>query len=288
MTRLICEADELRRVVADARRAGRTVGLVPTMGALHEGHLSLVRAARRETDLVIVTIFVNPTQFGPGEDYEEYSRDLDADVPAAESAGADVVFAPSGEFMYPEGYVTHVIQHGLTEVLCGASRPSHFRGVCTVVAKLFNLTQPDIAYFGRKDFQQSVVIRRMVKDLNFPVEIRVRPIVREPDGLAMSSRNQYLSESERRQAPCLHRALERARELIESGERRSSVLLDAMRAEIGKSPDARADYIEVVAPETLRAVETIAGGAVAVLAVRFPGARLIDNAILTVSESEGL
>ena len=287
MTRLIHEADELRRVVADARRAGRTVGLVPTMGALHEGHLSLVRAARRETDLVIVTVFVNPTQFGAGEDYEQYPRTLETDVTAAESAGADVVFAPSAEFMYPEGYATHVVQHRLTEVLCGASRPSHFQGVCTVVAKLFNLTQPDVAWFGRKDYQQSVVIRRMAKDLDFPVEIRVCPIVREPDGLAISSRNQYLSESERRQALCLHRALERARELVGSGERRSSVLLDAMRAEIGKSPDARADYVEVVDPETLRAVETIAGGAVAVLAVRFPGARLIDNAILTAPEGEG-
>jgi len=280
MAEVVREIDALRAVVRRARQQGQVIGFVPTMGALHEGHLSLIRTARRETGFVVVSIFVNPTQFGPGEDYERYPRMLDQDVPAAESAGADLIFAPTVEALYPPGSVTYVVQDRLTERLCGLSRPTHFHGVCTIVAKLFHLVQPDIAYFGQKDYQQSVIIRRMVVDLNFPVEIRVCPTVREPDGLAMSSRNRYLTPAERAQAVCLYRALKRAEALVHGGERRAHVIQAAMQDEIAQAPLARAEYVALVHPDTLEDVQEVTEGTVAALAVRFPSARLIDNLIL--------
>lgn len=205
MAYVIEDIGETRTAIAEAKAAGKVIGLVPTMGALHEGHLSLVRAAATDCGFTVVSVFVNPTQFGPGEDLERYPRDLETDAALAADAGADLVFAPPPGAMYPPGYATYVEVERLTEVLCGATRPGHFRGVTTVVTKLFNICKPDVAYFGQKDAQQAIVIKRMAGDLDMNVEIRVLPIVRERDGLAMSSRNKYLNEGERKQATCLHK-----------------------------------------------------------------------------------
>ncbi len=262
------------------RGEGKRVGLVPTMGALHEGHASLIRAARSECDAVAVSIFVNPTQFAPGEDLEKYPRTFDADCAMCRSLGADLVFAPTAGEMYLPDAETFVVQERLARVLEGASRPTHFRGVLTVVLKLFHIAAPHIAYFGRKDYQQSVVVRRMVADLDVPVEICVLPTVREPDGLAMSSRNRYLDAAERRQAVCLWQALERCLGLFAEGERRSPTLKAAMRARIDSEPSARIDYIEIVNPDTLESVEAAGPGDVALVAVFIGRTRLIDNAIL--------
>jgi len=263
-----------------ARAGGRRIGFVPTMGALHEGHLSLVRAARRENDFVVVSIFVNPTQFGPREDLEKYPRMPDADQRLAAEAGADVTFEPSVEEMYPDGFATHVVQEHLGNVLEGASRPGHFRGVCTVCTKLFNIVQPDAAYFGQKDYQQSVVIRRLVRDLDLPIDVRVMPTVREPDGLAMSSRNRYLDPEQRRQAVCLSRALRLAQQMFQRGERDAALVATAARAEIEKEPLARIDYIALVHPDTLEPVARVAADTVALVAARIGATRLIDNAKL--------
>jgi pantoate--beta-alanine ligase len=250
------------------------------MGALHEGHLSLVRRVRREAGFVVVSVFVNPTQFGPNEDFAAYPRCLEKDRRLCEAAGVDVLFAPEVETMYPPGSVTRVVQKDLTELWEGARRPGHFDGVCTVCAKLFNMVQPDVACFGQKDFQQAAVIRRMVRDLNMPVDVVVCPTVREPDGLAMSSRNAYLSGEERIQAGCLSRALRVAEGLVSRGETRSAALVQAMEAVIRREPLARLDYVAVVHPETLRPVETIEAGAVALMTVRIGKTRLLDNAVL--------
>ena len=267
--------EQVRRWQAD----GLSVGLVPTMGALHEGHLSLMRASVAENDRTVISIYVNPTQFGPDEDLDDYPRRLKADGDAAEEAGVDLIFAPTDEVMYPEGSATYVVQERLTERLCGASRPAHFRGVLTVVAKLFHAVPADRAYFGQKDFQQSVVIRRMVRDLGFPVEVRVMPTVREPDGLAMSSRNEYLSDDERRQALCLHRALCAAGEMFLGGQADASALKAAMREEIEREPDARIDYVDIVGPDDLESVGEVGARDVAVLAVFVGETRLIDNMV---------
>ena len=269
--------DRTREQVRSWRQDGLTVGFVPTMGALHEGHLSLVRGSVAECDRTVVSIYVNPTQFGEGEDLEEYPRRLAEDCAKLEEAGADFVFAPSDQQMYPDGYATYVVQERLTERLCGAFRPGHFRGVLTIVSKLFNIVPADRAYFGRKDFQQSVVIRQMVKDLNFPIRIRALPTVREEDGLAVSSRNEYLTDSERAQATCLYRALCEARRLYEGGETGADALVDAMDRIIGDEPDTDVEYIEIVDPETLEPVEQASDRAVAALAVNLGEARLIDN-----------
>lgn len=271
------DPDRTREQVRSWRQDGLTVGFVPTMGALHEGHLSLVRGAVVECDRTVVSIYVNPTQFGEGEDLEEYPRRLAEDCAKLEEAGADFVFAPSDQQMYPDGYATYVVQERLTERLCGAFRPGHFRGVLTIVSKLFNIVPADRAYFGRKDFQQSVVIRQMVKDLNFPIRIRALPTVREEDGLAVSSRNEYLTDSERAQATCLYRALCEARRLYEGGETDADALVDAMDRIIGDEPDTDVEYIEIVDPETLEPVEQASDRAVAALAVNLGEARLIDN-----------
>jgi len=268
---------EARRIVRAWQTEGLSVGLVPTMGALHEGHLSLIRASAAECDRTVVSIYVNPTQFAPGEDFERYPRQLDEDCRLAEQAGATLAFCPTDRDMYPDGTATFVVQEGLTEVLEGAFRPTHFRGVLTVVCKLFNIIPADRAYFGQKDFQQSVVVRRMVLDLNIPVEIRVMPTVREADGLAMSSRNRYLDPEERAQAACLYRALSEAVRLFREGERGAAKLLSAMQDVIADYPLARPDYVEIVDREKLRPVERVDESAIAVLAVRIGDTRLIDN-----------
>jgi pantoate--beta-alanine ligase len=253
------------------------VGVVPTMGYLHEGHLSLVRAARAENAHVAVSVFVNPTQFAPHEDLDRYPRDEPRDLALLEAERVDAVFAPSAEEIYPERYATHVTVERLTERLEGASRPTHFRGVTTVVAKLFNIMRPTRAYFGRKDAQQLAVIRRMVADLNMPVEIVAMPIVREADGLALSSRNAYLTPEQRAAAPVLRRALDEAERLYASGERDASVMRGAMQALIASEPLAEVDYVSVADAATLEELERIAGPALVSLAVRFGGTRLIDN-----------
>ncbi len=266
------------QVASDAARcAGRRVTLVPTMGYLHAGHGSLIRRARRDGDVVVVSLFVNPTQFGPNEDYAAYPRDFDRDIGLIEAAGGDVVFAPPVEEMYPNGFVTHVDVAGLTDGLCGASRPGHFRGVATVVTKLFTSCRPDAAVFGQKDAQQVLVIERVTRDLNLGVEVLVSPTIREADGLARSSRNIYLSPIERTQAPILFHALQRGRELVEAGEKGRSIVTTAMRALIEKAEGADIDYVEAVSAETLHKHDVLAGTVLLAVAVRFGRARLIDN-----------
>ena len=260
------------------RASGKSIGFVPTMGYFHEGHLSLMRRAREENDIVIVSIFVNPLQFGPGEDFERYPRDEERDLRLAGDVGVDYVFMPGVEDFYPEDFSTYVEVEGITEGLCGRHRPGHFRGVTTVVAKLLNVVQPARAYFGKKDYQQLRVIERMVRDLNMPVEIVPCPTVREPDGLAMSSRNEYLGPQERESALSLHRSLKLAEQMLKSGERNPEALIRAMRDLIESQPHVRKiDYIEVVDPETLEPLEEIKGRALIALAVWVGRARLIDN-----------
>jgi pantoate--beta-alanine ligase len=256
------------------------IGLVPTMGALHEGHLSLVRRARADNDTVVVSIFVNPTQFGPSEDYARYPRDPDRDLALLRDLGTDVVFMPPVEEMYPEGFDTYVQVEKLSQVLEGASRPGHFRGVATVVTKLFNIVQPHRAYFGQKDAQQLAVIRRLTRDLDLPVEVVGLPTVREPDGLAMSSRNAYLSPEERKAAPVLYRSLEAAQELWRSGVRDVSLIRQRMNEVLAAEPLARVDYVSVADAETLEELETVDRPALVSLAVRIGGTRLIDNVTL--------
>ena len=271
---------ETREFIGLARGEGKTIGLVPTMGCFHEGHLSLMRRAREENGFVVVSLFVNPTQFGPSEDFREYPRDLDCDARLAEEVGVDLIFNPSVEEMYPEGYQTCVEVGKLSEGLCGASRPGHFRGVATVVLKLFNIVQPDRAYFGRKDYQQLKVIERMVRDLNLPVEIVGMPIVREPDGLAMSSRNAYLSPEEREAALALSKSLSYAQGLLGKGIVSGEELRRRVEEFIQRETLARIDYVAVVDPETLDRLAEVKDEAVLALAVRIGGTRLIDNALL--------
>jgi pantoate--beta-alanine ligase len=270
----------MRAASRAARRGGQRAGLVPTMGALHEGHLSLVRAARAGSDVVAASIFVNPTQFGPNEDLAKYPRSFERDCQMLEREKVDVVFAPSVEQMYPVGAVTWVTVEGLSEKLDGKSRPGHFRGVTTIVSKLFHIVEPDRAFFGQKDAAQVAVIRRMVRDLNLPVEIVVCPIVREPDGLAMSSRNAYLSPEERKRALVLQRSLERVRKLVEAGQRDAKTLAAAGREEFSKESAVRLDYFEIVNPETLDSVPDISRGALVAVAAYVGVTRLIDNLVL--------
>jgi len=271
---------EIRNFVRRAREAGKTVGLVPTMGYLHDGHLELIRRASEKCGTVVVSIFVNPTQFGPGEDYERYPRDLERDVRLAGQAGADAIFNPPVEEMYPPGYCTYVEVERLTEVLCGRSRPGHFRGVATVVTKLFNIVQPDAAFFGQKDAQQALVIRRMVADLNISVEVVTVPTVREPDGLAMSSRNVYLNGQERRAAAVLYKSLCLAKDAYEKGTRRASELRRLVWETIEREPLAHIDYVEIYTYPELMPVEEITGPVLLAIAVKIGRARLIDNAVL--------
>jgi pantoate--beta-alanine ligase len=271
---------EVRQAVALARARGQSVGLVPTMGALHAGHASLIHAARAETGLVVVSVFVNPTQFGPNEDFTRYPRTWDQDIAVCTREGVDLIFAPEPEIVYPPGFRTYIEVHDMQDVLCGASRPGHFRGVATVVLKLFNMVQPDIAYFGQKDAQQARIIRQMVRDLDVPVRLRICPIIREPDGLALSSRNRYLDADQRRHAVVLHRALETARGLIDAGERDPAVVQQAMTRLIAATPGAALDYAAVVDYETLRQLERLRGEVLLALAVKFGATRLIDNILI--------
>ena len=272
--------DELRAALAQQRARGRTIGLVPTMGALHEGHLSLVDASLRECDHTVVTIFVNPTQFGPQEDYSRYPRTLEEDLAALAARGAHTVFAPSTEEMYRPGHVTFVEMQGVALPLEGQRRPGHFRGVATIVLKLFTLVPPDRAYFGQKDYQQSLVVRRLVADLNLDVQIRLCPIVRDADGLALSSRNRYLSPQERRQALLLHQALQHVVSRVAGGERNCQTLLSEIEALFAAAPGVRLDYASIADPETLAPLERIEGPAVCALAAFVGTTRLIDNTLL--------
>jgi pantoate--beta-alanine ligase len=275
--RVVREIRELQRWADGERTAGRRIALVPTMGALHEGHLSLVRRARACVDRVVASVFVNPTQFGPGEDLDRYPRDLDGDVAKLGRSGCDLVFAPSAGEMYPEGDCTWVEVEGLTDGRCGRDRPGHFRGVTTVVTRLLHAAKPHIAVFGEKDYQQLVVVRRLVRDLHIDVHILAAPTVREPDGVAMSSRNALLERSHREQARALNEALAEARDLYGAGERDASRLVSAARQRVEKEHDARVNYVELRCAETLAPLERIDRPAVLALAVRFGGTRLIDN-----------
>lgn len=280
--KLVHTVAELREEVAAAKVKGLTIGLVPTMGALHEGHASLISAANKENDFVVVSVFVNPTQFGPNEDLDAYPRTLDADCRLAEKMGADVVFAPAPKEMYTSEDDTWVEVTGdITKVLCGRTRPIHFRGVTTVVTKLFNLAQPDRAYFGQKDAQQVEVLKRMVKDLFFNLQLRIMPIVREADGLAKSSRNTYLSAAEREAALVLSRSLKAAKGQYDAGERDAAKLTAAVTASIEQEPMANIDYVEIYAlPELKPAANPLAGSNLLAVAVKFGTTRLIDNVVL--------
>ncbi len=280
--KVINTVKDMQSVADKLRKEGKSIGFVPTMGFLHEGHLSLVRCARANNDVVIVSVYVNPTQFGPSEDYKEYPRDLERDLLLLRKEEVDYVFVPSDEEMYPERSLTVVHVNELTEGLCGAKRPGHFDGVCLVVSKLFNIVKPHRAYFGKKDYQQYRVIERMVKDLNFDVEIVPCPIVREEDGLAMSSRNIYLSEKERRDATCLYKSLKLAIQLIENGERNVKKIKESMEKFIRSFESVRKiDYIEIVDKYTLKPVQEIRGRELIALAVYVGKARLIDNMEVT-------
>lgn len=278
--RTIRSLAEMTAASREARAAGRTVGLVPTMGFLHEGHLSLVRDCRRKADVTVVSIFVNPLQFGPREDFRDYPRDIARDSALLEREGVDVLFCPEAGEMYPPGYRTFVEVTGLEDKLCGRSRPGHFRGVATVVLKLFDIVQPDAAFFGQKDAQQALIIRRLAADLDLSLSVEVRPIVREPDGLAMSSRNTYLGPEERRAALVLWKGLQATRESFDRGERKAEALLEALREPVVGEPLARLDYAELVDPETLEPVARVERETLAALAVYVGRTRLIDNIIL--------
>ena len=271
---------EIQKTVLALRAQGARIGFVPTMGYLHEGHSSLLRLARRDADILVVSIFVNPTQFGPGEDFSEYPRDFQRDEDLCRREATDLLFFPSVTDMYPADSSVFVTEEKLSHGLCGAARPGHFRGVCTVVAKLFNIVQPDIAVFGEKDGQQLRIIERMVRDLNFPVRIIRGPTLREWDGLAMSSRNLYLSPEERKQALCLRRALDRAEGLYRQGERKVDRIVAAMGMVIRHSPAARIDYVEIVDDLSLETVEVIEKPCLVALAVFLGKTRLIDNMVL--------
>ena len=273
--------EQTRDIVSFWRKQGLSVGLVPTMGYLHEGHKSLIERAAKENDKVVVSVFVNPMQFGPNEDYESYPRDFDKDISSCEDAGANLVFHPEPEEMYSDTFSSFVDTTGVTEGLCGKSRPIHFRGVCTVVCKLFNIVQPDKAYFGQKDAQQLAVIRRMVRDLNMNLEVIGCPIIREEDGLAKSSRNTYLNAEERKAALVLSKSLNLAKESIKSGEKDSAKIKALIEENINKEPLAKIDYVEVVDwDKNLDSKDTIEGPVLVAIAVYIGKTRLIDNFIL--------
>jgi pantoate--beta-alanine ligase len=278
----ISKIDDLKKKLKEERKKGKRIGFVPTMGYLHEGHLSLVRQSVKDNDLTVVSIFVNPIQFGPGEDFERYPRDIERDKRLLEKEGVDYLFFPTNEEIYPSGFKTFVEVAELGKKLCGKSRPGHFRGVTTVVLKLFNIVQPDKAYFGQKDAQQAIIIKKMVKDLNLDVEIVVMPIVREEDGLAMSSRNVYLNEEERKNATVLYKSLKEAERMIKEGERDAEKVINRMREIVMSYPKALIDYIEIVDTEELNPVNPIKGKVLIALAVYIGKARLIDNTILEV------
>ena len=274
----------VRKRLEQARRDGKRIGLVPTMGALHAGHMSLIDTAVQKCDYVVVSIFVNPTQFGPNDDLDEYPRDLEADSRLCAAAGVELVFAPDVGQMYPSRNMTWVTVDELTAGLCGRSRPGHFRGVTTVCNKLFNIVRPDVAFFGQKDAQQAIVIKRMVADTNLPLEIEICPTVREKDGLAMSSRNKHLDEQQRKDALLLYKALTRARRMVQRGARDSRQIIAAMNDILQSAPNVVAEYANIVDPETLAELETITERAIIAVAARVGTTRLIDNIIVDLNK----
>jgi len=276
--------ESVRSLVKAARREGKKIGFVPTMGALHIGHISLIETANNDCDFVVVSIFVNPTQFGPGEDFKKYPRPLKADLEICRKAEVDVVFAPTPEQMYPDENLTWVNVEKLTEPLCGRFRPGHFRGVTTVCAKLFNIVAPDIAFFGQKDAQQAIVIRRMVIDLNMPLEIVICPTIREPNGLAVSSRNQYLTEQQKKDATNIYKSLQRCRHVIDAGIKDTKEIITEMCTILKQVPSIEIEYISIVDAETLQAIDRIVGKVLAAVAVRIGPARLIDNILVDTGE----
>ena len=276
--------ESVRAVVKAARGKGQIIGLVPTMGALHIGHISLIETAVKKCGFVVVSIFVNPTQFGPGEDFEKYPRPIEADLDICKKAGVNLVFEPKPEQMYPGENLTWVNVEKLTEPLCGKSRPGHFRGVTTICAKLFNIVQPDIAFFGQKDAQQAIVIKRMVADLNMPLEIVICPTIREPDGLAVSSRNQYLDKQQRQDAAYIYKSLEKCREMVNAGKIETDEIIDQMKKVLRQKSSIEIEYISIVDSETLETVERIAGKVLAAVAVRLGPARLIDNIMIDTNK----
>jgi pantoate--beta-alanine ligase len=278
--KIIKKISEIRSVVSGIRSKGKSIGFVPTMGFLHEGHLSLVRESLQKADVTVVSIFVNPAQFGPKEDLKEYPRDLDWDSEVLEEAGVDYLFVPEIDEIYPQGYKTYIEVTGLQDKLCGRSRPGHFQGVCTVVLKLFNIIKPDISFFGQKDAQQSIILKRMVKELNLEVKIDVLPIIREEDGLALSSRNKNLAPEERKAALVLSKSLKEAQSMIAKGQRDSAAIIKGMKEIIGREPLAKIDYVEIVDMDNLDPVPRIEKGVLAAVAVFIGKVRLIDNVIL--------
>jgi len=278
--KIIRTVENLRKELTPLRKFGKILSLVPTMGYFHEGHLSLMDIARKSSDIVVVSLFVNPIQFSPNEDFEKYPRDFERDEQLAEERGVDIIFYPDVKEMYPEPFYTYVSTEKLSNVLCGASRPIHFRGVTTIVAKLFNIVQPDIAVFGQKDAQQAVIIKQMVKDLNFPIKIIIAPIIREKDGLAMSSRNKYLSSEEREQAAVINRALTEAYKKVQSGVRNAKDIENLIRRIVNEATLGKIEYIKIIDDSTLKSVECIEAGTFAAVAVFFGKTKLIDNVIL--------
>jgi pantoate--beta-alanine ligase len=275
---------EMKEVSAELKSCGLSIGFVPTMGSLHEGHLSLVRRSIAQADRTVVSIFVNPTQFGRGEDFKKYPRDLKKDLKILEKEGVDFVFVPEAKEMYPDDYKTYAEVDELQDKLCGRSRPGHFRGVCTIVLKLFHIIEPDLSFFGQKDAQQAIILRKMVKDLDMDEKIEVLPVVRNKEGIALSSRNEYLSLEERKAALCLSKSLKKARSMIEKGERDAEKIIRIMKKIIAEEPLARIDYVEIVEMKELDPLPRIEGEALIALAVFVGKARLIDNIIVRIKE----
>ena len=280
--KIIKDINKMQALVKAFKRQGKKIGFVPTMGYFHEGHLSLIRQAKSENDICLISIFVNPLQFGQKEDLKSYPRNFQRDCKLAKNSGVDLLFFPSANQMYSKGFLSEVYVNNLSQVLCGKSRPEHFKGVTTIVAKLFNITLPDIAYFGQKDFQQARIIERMSQDLNFPIEIRVMPIVRETDGLAMSSRNVYLSKQERRHALILYKSLCQAIRIIRQGCRSSAVVISSIKRLISTVKSAKIDYVGIVDTGELKPRTVLSGEIAILLAVKIGHTRLIDNIILRV------
>lgn len=278
--KIVKSPEQISLILDNLREKNKSIGFIPTMGCLHDGHLSLIKRACEQNDIVVVSIFVNPTQFGPKEDYKKYPQNLKQDIRLANDAGCDIIFYPSVKAMYPRGYASYVSANGLTSVMCGRSRPGHFKGVTTICAKLFNIIKPDAAYFGQKDYQQSLIIKRMIEDLNMGLKIKVLPVVRERDGLAMSSRNKCLNPGQREDALVLYAALREAKSLIRSGIRKSLNIKNSMRAMILEREGIHIDYITIADPNTLREKKKIDSRVLVALAVYIGRTRLIDNIII--------
>lgn len=278
--KIITTIKEIKHAVSRVRAEGRIIGFVPTMGFLHDGHLSLVLESVKQTDYTVVSIFLNPTQFAPHEDFEDYPRDMQRDLDLLEKEGTNLVFIPAAAEMYPQGYKTYVEVHDLQDKLCGVSRPVFFRGISTIVLKLFHIVNPDVAFFGQKDAQQAIILKKMVQDLDMDVQIEVLPVIREKDGLALSSRNYYFNPGQRKEALCLSKSLKKAQDLIAAGEEGTQNIIQAMKAVIEAEPLAKIDYVEIVDSEDLSPLETVKKGCLIALAVYIDKVRLIDNIIV--------